>query len=170
MKRFAGAFLAVLYRVAFMGRVRGRNFIIRPLSEVRVSRGNHIRIGQNVMIGSGARIIANGGNISIGDDVFIGKNSTLIAFSDLTIGARTLLGQNCSIHTENHGDREHRLEYTTSSIDIAEDVWLGAGVVVTPGRHIAAGVTVGANSVVTKDLDTGLTYAGVPAKVLPAKS
>ena len=170
MRRIAGRLIATLYRLAYFGRVRGSNFIIRPMSEIRVARGNYVRIGHNVMIGSGARIVANGGDIEIGDNVFIGKNSTLIAFSNLTIGAGSFIGQNCSIHTENHGGPGRRLEYTTRPVRIDEDVWLGAGVVVTAGKWIGAGATVGANSVVTKNLEPGFTYAGVPAKHLPARS
>ena len=116
------------------------------------------------MIDKDARIFAVGGNISIGDDTFIGKNVTLIAFADMTIGARTLLGQNCSVHTENHGPAGDRHAFTALPIHIGDDVWLGAGVVVTSGRSIADSVTVGANSVVTRDLDGDSTYAGVPAK------
>jgi acetyltransferase-like isoleucine patch superfamily enzyme len=170
MRRVAGWLIATFYRFAYLGRIRGNNFIIRPVSEIRVERGNFIRIGDNVMIGSGARIIANGGDIEIGENVFIGKNSTLIAFSNLTIGAGSFLGQNCSIHTENHGGPGRRLEYTTKPVRIDEDVWLGAGVVVTAGKRIGAGATVGANSVVTKNLEPGFTYAGVPARHLPTRS
>ncbi len=131
---------------------------------MRIGKDNHITIGRNVMIDKDARIFAVGGNITIGDGTFIGKNVTLIAFADMIIGARTLFGQNCSIHTENHGAAGDRDSFTALPIRIGDDVWLGAGVVVTSGRNVANSVTVGANSVVTRDLLTENTYAGVPAK------
>lgn len=116
------------------------------------------------MISPGVRIVASGGNITIADNVFIGRNCTLIAFADLNIGERTLIGQNCSLHTENHGGPGHRLTFTSKPINLGADVWLGAGVVVTAGSDIGVGVTVGANSVVTKCLPIRGIYGGIPAR------
>lgn len=166
MKRILGRICALYYRAITGGRVRGTMYIMRNPSTLRVSRGNWISIGKNVMIDKDARIIARGANIVIGDDTFIGKNSTLVAFADLSVGNRVLIGENCSIHTENHGGPGQRDEFTKSPITVSDDVWLGAGVVVTPGRTIGSGATVGANSVITKDLGAGGTYVGVPAKLI----
>jgi acetyltransferase-like isoleucine patch superfamily enzyme len=47
---------------------------------------------------------------------------------------------------------------------LEDDVWLGAGVVVTPGVTIARGAVVGANAVVTKDVPEYEIWAGVPAR------
>lgn len=164
MRPLAERLCALFFRIKTRGRVRGSQFILRPTSTLRISSGNTITIGDRVMIDKDARIIAQGGNIVIGDDVFIGKNVTLIAFSDLHIGSRTLLGQNCSVHTENHGGPGRRDDFSSSPVHIGDDVWLGAGVVVTSGTTITHRVTVGANSVVTKTLDSAATYAGVPAR------
>lgn len=166
LKRILGRVCAIFYRALTMGRVQGTSYILRKPSTFRVSKGNHIVIGNNVMIDKDARIIAHGGNIVIGDDTFIGKNSTLIAFADLFIGNRVLIGENSSIHTENHGGPGERDSFTSGPIVVNDDVWLGAGVVVTAGRTIASGATVGANSVVTKDLEEPALYAGVPAKLI----
>lgn len=47
---------------------------------------------------------------------------------------------------------------------IGNDVWLGSGVVVLRGVHIGNGAVVGANAVVTKDVEPYTIVAGVPAK------
>lgn len=166
MRQVLGRVYAVVYFARTLGRVRGRSFILRSPSRLQIYRGNRLTIGRNVMIDKDARIILRGGNITIGDDVFIGKNATLIAFSNLEIGPRALIGQNCSIHTENHGGPGERNTYTSFPVAIEEDVWLGAGVVVTAGRRVGKGVTVGANSVVTRDLPAGAgaIYVGAPAR------
>jgi len=164
MRTIAARLCAIFYGLISGGRVRGASFILRKPSTLRIGSGNHVSIGRNVMIDKDARIFAVGGNIVIGDDTFIGKNVTLIAFADMEIGSRTLLGQNCSLHTENHGPAGNRDAFTANPIRIGDDVWLGAGVVVTSGRSVADSVTVGANSVVTRDLESGATYGGVPAK------
>lgn len=166
MRALLAAVCAIWFRLITRGRVRGSSFILRSPSALRVAAGNTITIGRNVMIDKDARIVALGGDIAIEDDVFIGKNSTIIAFSNLRIGARTLLGQNCSLHTENHGPAGRRSNYSSAAITIGEDAWLGAGVVVTSGVTIGRAVTVGANSVVTKDLAPDGIYAGAPARLI----
>ena len=51
-------------------------------------------------------------------------------------------------------------------ITIADNVWLGGGVIVCPGVTIGQHTVVGAGAVVTKDLHAGVVAAGVPARVL----
>ena len=54
--------------------------------------------------------------------------------------------------------------YTKGEIIIGNNVWLGDNVCVLPGVTIGDNVIVGANSVVTKDIETNTVAAGVPAK------
>ena len=49
---------------------------------------------------------------------------------------------------------------------IGPDVWLGHGVKVLPGNRIGAGVVVGSNAVVTRDLPDYAVAVGVPAQVV----
>jgi acetyltransferase-like isoleucine patch superfamily enzyme len=49
---------------------------------------------------------------------------------------------------------------------IGEDCWLGGNAIVLPGVTIGRGVTVGAGSVVTKDVPDFCVVAGNPARVI----
>lgn len=51
-------------------------------------------------------------------------------------------------------------------IEIGEDCWIGGGVIIVPGVKIGNGVTVGAGSVVTKDLPDRVVAVGNPARVI----
>ena len=51
-------------------------------------------------------------------------------------------------------------------IVIEDDVWIGAGVVVLPGRRIGRGSIVGAGSVVAHDVPPFAVVAGNPAQVV----
>jgi maltose O-acetyltransferase len=44
--------------------------------------------------------------------------------------------------------------------------WLGGGVIVLPGIEIGADVIVGAGSVVTRSLSTGVVATGNPCRVI----
>jgi acetyltransferase-like isoleucine patch superfamily enzyme len=54
----------------------------------------------------------------------------------------------------------------TSPIDIGENVWLGARVMVMPGVTIGRDAAVGAGSIVTSDVPPRTLVAGVPARVI----
>jgi maltose O-acetyltransferase len=51
-------------------------------------------------------------------------------------------------------------------ITLADNVWLGGGVIVCPGVTIGEDTVVGAGAVVTKNLPAGVVAVGVPARVL----
>ena len=54
-------------------------------------------------------------------------------------------------------------------ITIGNDVWIGMGVYIMPGVNIGNGVTIAANSVVTKPVADYSVVAGSPAKVIKVK-
>lgn len=53
-----------------------------------------------------------------------------------------------------------------STTEIGNDVWIGDNVVVLSGVHIGDGAVIGANAVVTKDVEPYAIVGGVPAKLI----
>ncbi|EHK17023.1 uncharacterized protein TRIVIDRAFT_42424 [Trichoderma virens Gv29-8] len=112
-----------------------------------------------------------GYNVELGKNVFVNSNSTWIDTCPIVIGARTLIGPNCSFYSGTH-PLDHRVRNGTRGpesgkpIRVGEDCWFGGGVTVLPGVTIGKGVVVGAGSVVTKDVPEGVVVAGNPARVL----
>jgi maltose O-acetyltransferase len=49
---------------------------------------------------------------------------------------------------------------------IGDNVWIGGGAIICPGVTVGSDVTIGAGSVVTKDLPDGVIAAGNPCKVI----
>ena len=57
-----------------------------------------------------------------------------------------------------------------SGVDIADDVWIGAGVKINKGVRIGAHSVIGAGSVVTRDIPGDSVAAGVPCRVLRGRA
>ncbi len=112
-----------------------------------------------------------GFNVRLGANVYVNAGSTWIDTMTISVGARTLIGPNCSFYSGTH-PLDPALRNGTKGpeygkpIVIGEDCWLGGNVTVLPGVTIGAGATVGAGSVVTKDVPPRVCVAGNPARVI----
>lgn len=103
--------------------------------------------------------------------MFVNQNSTWVDTCPITVGARTLIGPNCNFYSGTHPLDPHirngtRGPETGQPINIGEDCWLGGNVIVLPGVTIGKGSTVGAGSVVTKDVEPYTCVAGNPARFI----
>lgn len=103
--------------------------------------------------------------------MYINTNSSWVDTCPITIGARTLVGPHCSFYSGTHPVDPFlrngiRGPESGAPIVIGEDCWLGGNVIVLPGVTIGRGTTIGAGSVVTKDIPSFVVAAGNPARVL----
>lgn len=110
-----------------------------------------------------------GSNISIGDGSYLNFDCVILDCHRVTIGRRVLLGPGVHLYAATHpidaGERALGPE-NSAPIAIGDDVWVGGRAVVLPGVTIGARTTVGAGSVVTRDLPEGVVAAGNPCRIL----
>lgn len=110
-----------------------------------------------------------GYNIEIGDSFFANYNLTILDVGKVTIGNHVFIAPNVSIYTAGHplhpNSRESGYEYGIP-VTIKDHVWIGGNVVILPGVTIGNNVTIGAGSVVTKDIPDWSVAAGNPCKVI----
>ncbi|KAK5659139.1 hypothetical protein OQA88_1229 [Cercophora sp. LCS_1] len=112
-----------------------------------------------------------GFNVKFGKNVYVNFNSTWLDTCQITVGARTLIGPNCCFFAATHPIDPVVRNGTNGPeggkpITIGEDCWFGGNCIVLPGVTIGNGVTIGAGSVVTKDVPDYVIVAGNPAKVV----
>jgi maltose O-acetyltransferase len=110
-----------------------------------------------------------GMHIAIGARTFVNYECVMLDVAPILIGAACQLATRVQLLTATHpidpGPRRLGWE-SAEPIAIADNVWLGGGVIVCPGVTIGEDTVVGAGSVVTRDLPAGVVAAGVPARVL----
>ncbi|CAH6793994.1 putative lipopolysaccharide biosynthesis O-acetyl transferase WbbJ [Vibrio chagasii] len=153
--------------------------IIRFPFEVRGKK--NISFSENLSTGRYCRIEAYSTNhekvLKIGHNCQINDNVHIVACENVTIKDNVLIASRVFVSDLNHGSysgcyQSHPSELaakrvlSSSPVIIESNVWLGEGVVVLPGVTIGENVIVGANSVVSKSLESNSIYAGNPAKLI----
>ncbi|MDD5476675.1 MAG: acyltransferase [Candidatus Omnitrophica bacterium] len=128
------------------------------------------RMGKKVYIMNSCMIGSPSG-IEIGDHVCINHHTTISGIGSLKIGSFVMIGPNCNILTANHGFSDLGKpmmfqDIAIGSVEIGDDVWLGANVVILPNVKIGRGAIVGANAVVTEDVPAFAIVGGVPARLI----
>ena len=110
-----------------------------------------------------------GKQISIGKRFFANFNFTILDEAPVTIGDDCFIGPNVSIYTACHStdpvERNTRQEWA-KPVTIGNNVWIGGSVTILPGVIIGDNVTIGAGSVVTRDIPPNTVAVGNPCKVV----
>jgi maltose O-acetyltransferase len=123
-------------------------------------------------VGEGAQIRAPffcdyGFNIHLGPGVFLNFNCVILDVADVHIGEGTQIGPAVQIYAADHpreqAARETGLELGRP-VHIGRHVWIGGGAILLPGVSVGDGATIGAGSVVTKDVAARATVKGNPAR------
>ena len=133
----------------------GDNVTIQP--DVFLFNPQCLQIGSNVSIHPMCYIecgVAPGKGVNIGDDVSIAHGVSILTTS----------------HTYDRTDIPIKdQDYEEGAVTIGSGVWIGAKATVLYGRSIGDGAIVGANAVVTKDVDAMTIVAGIPAKKIKSR-
>ena len=109
-----------------------------------------------------------GYNIFVGENFYMNHNCVILDAAKVVFGDNVFIGPNCSFFTAGHPieieKRNKGLEYA-KPIKIGNNVWFGGNVSVLPGGTIGNNITIGAGSVVTKDIPDNVVAYGNPCKI-----
>lgn len=142
------------------------------------NRDTHTYIGANSVVDDFVKIkhVAGDKDIRIGEFVYLNSGTVIYSGNGVTIGNNVLIGPNCNIVPANHNfssrDESIRTQGFSASkggVIIEDDVWLGANVTVLDGAIIRKGAIVGANSVVSKELEAYSINYGVPSQCVGSR-
>ncbi len=104
----------------------------------------------------------------------IGKFCSIASFARINPGNHPL--DRAALHHFTYRSRQYGLAKEDDAaffswrrergVTLGNDVWIGHGAVILPGRSVGTGAAVGAGSIVTRDVPPFTIAAGVPAKPL----
>lgn len=136
------------------------------------------KCGRNVFIGF-PNMISKPSHVYMDDFSRIMNGSNLvIGDGELRVGKFSSLASNVTVVTDNHTPTvgvpyfftgTTHLNDRNSIIEIKEDCWIGACVILLPGAKINRGCVVAAGALVNKEFPPYSVVAGIPAKIIGVK-
>lgn len=149
---------------------------IHPSAKLQGTKlGNYVEIGERVILR----------DVTIGDFTYIERHSEGI-YAD--IGRFSSIAANVRINALEHPmerltthkvtyrpneyfryiglDADYRSYRQGRRVEIGHDVWVGHGSIIMPEVKIGNGAVIGANAVVTRDVEPYMIVAGSPARII----
>ncbi|GAA3373175.1 MULTISPECIES: DapH/DapD/GlmU-related protein [Streptomyces] len=109
----------------------------------------------------------HGLRLELAERVFINQNCTFLDYAGIRLGERVMVGPKVTFITSGHpvDPEERRLYLTGAPIDVAENVWIGAGATILPGVSIGRDAVIAAGAVVADDVAPASLVTGTKAAV-----
>jgi acetyltransferase-like isoleucine patch superfamily enzyme len=128
------------------------------------------KMGREVYLLKNCTLLSPEG-IEFGDFVWVNHHTSLSGQGGLKIGNFVMIGPNCNVLTSTHNFHEwtkpmSHQGVSNGAVEIGDDVWIGANAVILPNVKIGRGSVIGANAVVSTDVEPFSIVGGVPAKLI----
>ena len=168
--------LGGLDRWKWMAKHRASGRLIEPDVQIqgclnnlsdRLILGNRVALDRGVTIWIGDD---RAGKLELSDRVYVGPYAYLGTNGyEMKVGEDSMIGSHSYIITVNHRTDRKDIPYSQQGYEggnvmIGKNVWIGCHVTILPGVLIGDGAIIGAGAVVTKNVPSGETWGGVPAK------
>lgn len=137
---------------------------MRIIYFLRQMRG-YIHFGKRIHFHGNVKY-GNRKNISFGSDCSLNEGVYILGRNKTTIGNRVTLSARAMLLDSGLDLASVERKHIGESIEIQDDVWIGAGAIVLPGVIVGHGSVIGAGSVVTKSIPANSLAAGNPAVVI----
>jgi len=130
------------------------------------------KCGTNVNIEKGASF-GYGSQIEIGNNSGLGKYCRIPP--NTIIGDNVMMAPYVTIYASNHAFERTDIPMNQQGISaikqtiIEDDVWIGAHVIMTPGRYIRKGTIIAAGTVLTKDFPEYSIVGGNPSRLIKSR-
>jgi maltose O-acetyltransferase len=110
-----------------------------------------------------------GAHIFAGDRLYMNFGCVVLDVHEVHLGDNVFVGPGVQILTATHpleADQRIQGRELGQPVRIGHNVWLGGGAIVCPGVTIGNDTTIGAGSVVVRDIPAGVLAVGNPCRVV----
>jgi len=110
-----------------------------------------------------------GCHIEVGENFFANFNCVFLDCNYIKMGNNVFLGPNVQVYTAYHpvlASERIKGPELAAPISVGNNVWIGGSTIICPGVSIGENTTVGAGSVVTKDIPANVIAVGNPCRIL----
>jgi acetyltransferase-like isoleucine patch superfamily enzyme len=104
----------------------------------------------------------HGLHLDLAERVFINQGCTFLDYAGIRLSEGVMVGPKTTFITMGHPvDPDERRQFLTGApIDVAENVWIGAGAMILPGVSIGRDAVVAAGAIVADDVPAASLAAG----------
>lgn len=146
--------------------------------KTKIVNGKNIVLEDNVSIMPYNMLVSHeNGKILFQEGAELGMFSRVAAINKVTIGKNVITGPNVFIADYNHEycdiskpiklqGNQYKHGEIANEVSIGEDSWIGTNVVIVGNVKIGKHCVIGANSVVTKNIDDYCVVGGNPFKII----
>jgi acetyltransferase-like isoleucine patch superfamily enzyme len=109
----------------------------------------------------------HGRGLELSERVFINQGCTFLDYAGIRLGEGVMVAPKVTFITVGHPvDPDERRQYLSGApIDVAENVWIGAGATILPGVSIGRDAVIAAGTVVADDVPAASLVAGLKGTV-----
>jgi acetyltransferase-like isoleucine patch superfamily enzyme len=144
---------------------------IGPGVKFEIGRHASVRLGRWSWIGHGCKVRVHEGELSIGAKTVLGQECTISAFQHISVGRECIIADRVMMIDFDHGMVEVERPIREQGIykrdvEIGHNVWIGYGACILRGVTVGDNSAIGASSVVTCDIPANAVVGGIPAKLI----
>ena len=128
-------------------------------TEIIISKNAYVNFGRNIQSDGFCRIIAGkNSKLSIGEGTYFNNGCVVSSMKNITIGSHCLFGPNVAVFDNNHkfsADKGVSYEHTCDDIEIGDNCWIAANVIILKGTKIGCNCVIGAGTKVSGEVPDG---------------
>jgi acetyltransferase-like isoleucine patch superfamily enzyme len=159
-------------KLRWRGRLQtdGLCFVCRGV-KFEIGRHATIRLGRWTWVGEGCKIRVHEGTLSIGAKTVLGQECTISAYQHISIGRECIVADRVMMIDFDHGVVEVERPIREQGIykrdvRIGHNAWIGYGACILRGVTVGHNCVIGTNSVLTKSIPDNAVAVGLPARVI----
>lgn len=136
--------------------------LVRRFSFVKRLLFESLKLPKSAKIGPG--FSCSSGNLRLGNNVYL-NDTFILDYANVFIGDNTSFSYKNIIVTSTHDFNDFH-KVVCKPVSIGRNVWITTSVIILPGVTIGDNTVIGAGSIVTSNIPSGVFAAGNPCKVI----